>query len=511
MTDRPARARGSAVDTGALDVIVVGAGFSGLCIAHRLLRAGLRFVVLEQAATLGGTWRDNHYPGAACDVPSRLYSLSFAPNPDWSRAYPHQRELQAYLERVADEHGLRPHLRVDARVRAARFDPARNTWRVAVAGDDEEIEARALVLGTGFLTRPRLPDIEGLATFAGPVLHTARWRHDVPLAGRRVAVIGTGASAIQVVPAIAPEVARLTVFQRSAPWVLPKHDPAIPAWRRRAYRRWPLLERLVRGFTYARMESRAIAFTRATWLTLPYQAWARTYLRLMVRDPVLRRRLTPDYRIGCKRALPSSDYLATLCRPNVALVSDAIERVTRTSIVTTGGVEHACDVIVAATGFNAAEAGAPFPISGVDGADLDETWRDGASAYLGTTVPGFPNLYVMIGPNTGLGHNSMIYMIESQANYVMSALAAGSARRGRAPYLRADVHARYNAHIQARLRTSVWNTGGCRSWYLTRNGLNTTLWPDFTFVYRRRTRRFDAESYEWLPEDAPEATPARGD
>jgi cation diffusion facilitator CzcD-associated flavoprotein CzcO len=480
-----------------LDVLVVGAGFSGLCLAIRFKAAGLNHLVLEQADDLGGTWRDNTYPGAACDVPSNLYCFSFAPNPDWTRVFPPQPEIEAYLHRTAGKFGVDDSFRFGKRVTGAAFNAARGCWRVEVNAGEEVFFARSLVIATGGLSRPRLPDIPGIEGFGGTVFHTARWRHDVDLAGKRVGLIGTGASAVQVVPEIAPDVARLTVFQRTASWVLPKHDGPVPAARRARYRRWPILQKFVRWLSFWRHDARAIAFTRAPWLL----KWLRPVFLLplhrQVRDPVLRRQLTPNFLLGCKRVLLSNEFYPALCRDNVTLVTDTIERITPRGIRMADGKDHRLDVIIACTGFHAAEAGVPFPVTGREGHDLNAVWVDAATAYLGTTVHGFPNLFLMTGPNTGLGHNSVIGIIEAQAGHVLAALAELSRRPGAAMDVRADVQRAYNVQLQSRLARTVWNTGGCSSWYLTRGGINTTLWPDFSAVFYRRLGRFDAGDYSW--------------
>jgi cation diffusion facilitator CzcD-associated flavoprotein CzcO len=478
----------------ALDVAVIGAGFGGLGVAIHLERAGLRYVVLEQAASLGGTWRDNRYPGAACDVPSNLYCYSFAPNPDWSRVYPEQAEIEAYMNRCADKYGVRRAMRFGTRVVAARYDEQAARWRVALAGG-EEIQARFVVSATGGLSRPKLPEIEGLDTFRGALFHSARWNREIDLAGKQVAVIGTGASAIQIVPAIAPTVGRLLVFQRTPAWIVPRDDRPRTEGERARYRKHPWTQRLSRLATYARFESRAIGFTKAPGLLRFAEKQVRRYIAHQVPDRALRKQFTPTYALGCKRVLMSNEFYPTFRRENVALVTEPIARATPSGLRTADGVEHEVDAIVAATGFHAAEAGSPFPVYGLAGRELNESWSEGAQAYLGTTVSGFPNFFMITGPNTGLGHNSMIYIIESQIAYITQAIAALRSGDLQAVDVRPEIQATYNAEIQARLAHTVWNTGGCRSWYLTRDGRNTTLWPGFTFEYRRRTKRFHLGDY----------------
>lgn len=483
-------ARAPCAPGGLLDVLIVGSGFSGLCLALLLQRAGRRWHLVEQASRLGGTWRDNHYPGAACDIPSNLYSLSFMPNPDWTRLYPPQAEIEAYMNRCADAGGIRAGLQFDAQVTRAVWNEAGACWEVTLAGGDT-IRCRALALGTGGLSRPQMPRIEGLELFAGELFHSARWRHEVRLSGRRVGVIGTGASGIQIVPAIAPDCGSLTLFQRTPAWIIARQDRGVDAATQAGYRRQPWRQRLDRGLTYARLESRVFAFTRATGLLRYAERSVLKHLSARVRDPELRRRLTPHYTMGCKRILLSDDFYGALQRPNVTLVDQGVLRATAAGVVTADGREHPLDVLVAATGFQVADAGAPFEVIGRDGADLNRIWAGGPQAYLGTTVAGFPNLFVMTGPNTGLGHNSMVYVIESQARFVLTALDALE-RRGAAAFdVRADVQSRFNAALQRRLAGSVWNTGGCRSWYLAADGVNRTLWPDYTFLLRRRLSRFD--------------------
>ncbi len=482
----------SGPDNTPFDALIVGAGFAGLCMAIKLQAAGLRYCVLEQAAALGGTWRDNHYPGAACDIPSVLYCFSFAPSADWTRIYPEQAEIEAYMNRVADQTGVRPNMRFGARVDQAVFDPVHGLWNVRI-NNEELLTSRVLIGATGGLSRPKMPDIPGLQKFHGALFHSARWDDQFDLKGKSVAVIGTGASAVQVIPRIVEQAGTLKLFQRTPAWVLPKDDRPLTETERKRRRRWPLLLALARLKIYVLLEMRALGFTRMPALLKASQSIALKFLYKQIPDKSLRDRLTPNYIMGCKRILLANDFYPALLRPQVQLITSPIVRATAKGLLTHDGVEHTVDAIIACTGFEAAEAGAPFPIYGVAGQELNAMWQQGAQAYLGTAVHGFPNLFLLVGPNTGLGHNSIIYMIESQVHYVMQALR----HMGDAAWqVRAEVQASYNARLQMQLARTVWNTGGCKSWYRTAGGLNTTLWPDFTFVFRRATRRFKPGAYE---------------
>ena len=474
--------------------MIVGAGFGGIGLGIELRRAGIgSFTILEKADGVGGVWRDNTYPGLTCDVPSHLYSFSFEPNHDWTRRFPPQSEILAYLERCADKHGLRDHIRLGTEVLAAEFDHDRGGWGIELA-DGERIEADALVAATGQLSRPAYPSISGLDAFEGKLFHSARWDHDYDLAGKRVAVIGTGASAAQFIPEIAPEVSKLVVFQRSAPWLIRKPDRPYPAWERRLYRRLPWLQSASRWWDYCVYELLVLAFTRARWLLRPFERRYRRRLQREVDDEALRASLTPDYPMGCKRVVIVNGYIETMARPNVDLVTAPIERVSPQGVVTEDGIEHELDAIVLGTGFHANEFLAPMRITGVDGVDLNETWRDGAEAYLGITVSGFPNLYILYGPNTNLGANSIVYMLESQIRYVLDGIEALGRDGGGALEVRPEVQRRFNDELQRRLAGSVWQ-GGCTSWYVNETGRVTNNWPGMTLEYRRRTRRFDPADY----------------
>ncbi len=490
-------------------ILVVGSGFAGIGMGIRLLQAGIEdFTILEQADQVGGTWRDNHYPGAACDVESHLYSFSFAPNPDWSREFAPQKEILDYLERCVDDFGLRPHIRFGTAVTAARFDEDTGLWDVET-DSDEHIQARVLVSGCGGLSRPSYPDIPGLDSFEGALFHSARWDHDVPLDGKTVGVIGTGASAIQIVPSIAETVQKLAVFQRTPPWILPKPDRAITPEERRRFRRLPFTQKLARYAQYWRHELFALGFVVDPRINRFGERFALKYLERSVRDPELRRKLTPDYTLGCKRVLLTNDYYPALCRDNVGVVTDGIQEIRPDGILTRDGTLHRLDAIICATGFSAAEAVAPFEVRGRGGRDLNDEWKDGAEAYKGTTVAGFPNFFMVVGPNTGLGHSSMVYIIESQVEYILGAVKTLRARGLKLMDVRRDVQNSYNRRLHARLDRTVWSTG-CVSWYQTSTGKNTTLWPGFTFEFRARTRRFDPTHYELVaPEHAAKARPER--
>jgi len=480
-------------------IAIVGAGFSGIGLGIRLLQQGIdSFTILERAPGVGGVWRDNTYPGLTCDVPSHLYSLSFEPNHDWSRRFPAQAEILDYLERCTDNR-LRDHIRFEAEVRSAEFDPERGGWVIELQ-PEETIEAEVMVAATGQLSLPSYPQIDGLEDFEGTLFHSARWDHEYELKGKRVAVIGTGASAVQFVPEIAPRVERLDVFQRSAPWVVPKPDRPYRPGERALYRRVPWLQSLSRFWDYMLFEVLVVGFTRHRWLLKVFERAALRHLREVIDDPELRARLVPDYPLGCKRLVASSVYIETFTRPNVDLVTMPIERIVPRGVRTADGVEHEVDAIILGTGFRSNEFLAPMRVTGLDGADLNETWRDGAEAYLGLTVAGFPNLYILYGPNTNLGANSIVYMIESQIHYLLEGIEA--LRRTGSSYLdlRPEVQTAYNAEVRSRLADSVW-LEGCRSWYVNEAGRNTNNWPGLTLEYRRRTRNFKLVDYR-VPEHA---------
>jgi cation diffusion facilitator CzcD-associated flavoprotein CzcO len=485
-------------------VAIIGAGFGGIGMAVTLMRAGYDdLVVLERAGALGGTWRDNTYPGCQCDVPSHLYSFSFAPKHDWTRAFGLQGEIWQYLEDCADRFGVRPHIRLNAGVRSARWDEEAQRWHISTAAG--ELTAEVLVSGMGALSEPSVPSLPGLETFEGTTFHSATWRHDHDLTGERVAVIGTGASAIQFVPAIRPKVGRLMVFQRTPPWVLPRMDRPIGVRERARFRRFPLLQKAIRLAIYWARELMVFGFARWPALMRFYEALGRRHLARQVRDPELRAKLTPGYSVGCKRILISNEWYPALQRRNVEVVTERIAEIRPRSIVTADGAEREVDTIIFGTGFKVTSHPAFDIIHGRDGRSLGEHWRQGGmSAYKGTTVSGFPNLFILVGPNTGLGHSSIVFMMESQFAYVLDALRTLDVRGAVAADPLPEAQAAYNDRLQKKLARTVWNTGGCASWYLDAHGRNRTLWPGFTWQYRLATRRFDAGAYRLI-----ERTPAR--
>lgn len=477
------------------DIIIIGSGFAGLGTAIKLDQAGHRdFLVLERGEEVGGTWRDNSYPGAACDVPSQLYSFSFALNSEWSRSFSQQPEIQAYIRGVAASSGVLDRHLFGTEVIGASWDAPAALWRVST--NRGEFTANIVVSGVGALCEPALPDIKGIGDFAGEVFHSSRWNHDYDLAGKRVAVIGTGASSIQIVPSIAGEVAHLDVYQRTAPWVLPRADREYTAIERFAYRRVPGYQRLARAGVYALRETQVLGLTRMPSMLKPLQISAAGNIRKGIKDPALRKKVTPAFRMGCKRMLISNTYYPALARPNVELVTDPIAEIRADSVVTKDGTVREVDALIVATGFHVTDSPTFEVIRGKSGATLAEAWdRVGMQGYKGTTVPDFPNMFFLVGPNTGLGHSSMVYMIESQINYVVDAVATIKRHGLAAVEVRGDVSADYNRQIQERLKPSVWMTGGCGSWYLDKHGNNTTLWPGHTFEFRRITKKFDLAAY----------------
>lgn len=474
-------------------VAIVGAGFSGLGLAIRLKQQGVNdFVLLERADDVGGTWRDNTYPGCACDVPAHLYSFSFAPNPNWSHTFAPQPEILEYLRYCARKFGVTPHICWNHEVQDAAWDEDSQQWRITT--NRGEFTAQLLALGNGPLSEPAIPPIPGIERFEGTMFHSSRWSHTYVLTGKRVAVIGTGASAIQFVPHIQPQVDRLLLFQRTPPWILPRLDRYIEEKRRALFHRLPIVQRFIRTRMYWQRELLVLGFTSRTRLMDRAEQLARQHMEAQVPDPALREKLKPSYRMGCKRILLSDDFYPAITQENVEVITDRISEVRPNSIVTADGVERACDTIIFATGFHVTDMPMAEHVYGRGGQSLADAWSAGPQAYLGTTVAGFPNLFLLIGPNTGLGHTSMIFMIESQLPYILGCLRLLERRRLQAFDVRPEAQDAYNAEVQQRMQGTVW-TSGCASWYLDARGRNTTLWPGFTWDYRRKTRRFDAANY----------------
>jgi cation diffusion facilitator CzcD-associated flavoprotein CzcO len=489
-----------------VSVLVVGAGFAGLGTAIKLDEHGFSdFVVVDKGQSVGGTWRDNTYPGAACDVPSQLYSFSFAPNPEWSRSFSPQPEIQAYLERTAREAGVLDRFRFGVTVEEAAWDEDEQVWRVGT--DHGEVVADVVVTGSGGLSEPKLPAIAGIDSFGGEIFHSARWNHDYDLTGKRVAVIGTGASAIQIVPEVAKVAAHLDVYQRTAPWVMPRGDRPYKAVERFAFRHLPFVQKAYRTGIYWGRECFVPGFTVNPGLAAPARKLALKNIERGISDPELRKAVTPDFQIGCKRILISNEYYPTLASEHVDLVTDGIREITPTGIVTADGTTHEVDAIVVATGFYTTEQPISEHIKGRDGRTLADAWREsGMAAYKGTTIAGFPNLFQIVGPNTGLGHSSMVFIIESQIAYIRSALQQMGERGIGAVEVTQEAQDAWNVDVQRRMQRTVWNTGGCASWYMDAHGRNTTLWPRTTFKFRELLRTFDPEQYVVTTRDAATTT-----
>jgi len=483
-------------------VVIIGAGFGGIGLGHALSAAGIQdYAILEKGPDLGGVWRDNGYPGAACDVPSHLYSFSFEPKFDWSRKYAPQSEILAYLREVADKYGITTHVRTHTEVVRASFDERRALWCVTTQHGDT-LECDVLVSAVGQLSRPALPRIEGLEAFQGRSFHSAAWDHSFDPTGRRVAVIGTGASAIQIVPSIQPKVARLSLFQRSAAYVVPRNDRAYSSLEKSLLGRFPVLHTLSRGLTYGLLELRMLAFLRPELALPALERQCAQHLSSHITDPELRRKLTPDYPVGCKRVLLSDDYFPALAQPNATVVTDPIARIESDAILTADGTRHPVDAIIFGTGFHATEFLSPIEILGAGGVSLQHAWREGAEAYLGVTVSGFPNLFMLYGPNTNLGHTSIVYMLESQIRYVMEALSLMQRENLASLEPRKEVQLQFNRGLEARLAKLVWSEN-CTNWYKTASGKNTNNWPGYTFTYRAATRRIREADYVLKPRKAP--------
>lgn len=492
---RQARRSGAASTRGERRVAILGAGFSGLCMAVRLAKAGIRsFTIYEKSDGVGGTWRDNSYPGAGCDIPSHLYSFSFDRRPDWSRHYALQPEILRYLDDCVDRFGLRSKIRFGVEIVGARFDDAEALWHLRTRSG-ETFTADVLVTGLGQLNRPSVPEIPGLEQFTGTAFHSARWDHSSDLAGKRVAVIGNGASAVQFVPRIAPDVARLHLFQRSANWILPRNDAAYSAIAQRIFRSLPALEWMHRAAIYWALETRFLAMQNRTgrWVAPLVERAAMAHLEAQVPDADVRAKLVPDYPLGCKRVLISDDFYPALARANVEVVTSPIERFVRDGVVTADRRHRPVDTLIFGTGFESLSFLAPLEIEGRHGVRLGDVWRDGAEAYLGTAVAGFPNLFILYGPNTNLGHNSIVFMVEAQVGWAVRCVEELFRRDAGWLDVRREAMDAYNRDLQERMLDTVW-MAGCHNWYKTASGKVTNNWPRFTFRYwlEMRKARFDA-------------------
>jgi cation diffusion facilitator CzcD-associated flavoprotein CzcO len=477
--------------------LIIGSGFSGLGMGIALRRQGVDFLILEKAEEIGGTWRDNTYPGCACDIPSHMYSFSFEPKADWTHMWSFQPEIFDYLKDVVDKHDLRRHIRFGVHVDRAHWDEGEARWHVFDAAGQEFI-AQFLVSGAGGLHIPLIPDIPGVDEFAGAAFHSAQWNHDVDIAGKRVAVIGTGASAIQIVPAIVDDVAELQLYQRTPAWVMPRPNNAFPQWMRKVFTSVPGVRALLRAGIYWIHEGVGFAMTQQPRLLKIGELMGKWNINRSIEDPELRRKLTPDYRAGCKRILNSDIYYRGIANPKTAVITDPISRVTANGIVTADGVEHPVDVVVWATGFHVTDSYTYVDIKGADGEDLVDRWNaEGMAAHRGITVAGMPNLFFLLGPNTALGHNSVVFMIESQIRYAAQAIAAvdQAGATALAPSRRAQDE--FNADLQQDLAGTVFSTGGCQSWYMDSHGVNRTLWSGMTWQYWLATRRFRSSEYEF--------------
>ncbi len=481
------------------EVGIIGAGFGGLAMALRLQKEGREsFVIFERANEVGGTWRDNTYPGCACDVPSHLYSLAAEPNPDWSRAYSQQPEILNYLKNCVDRNNLKPKIRFNSEVVSAVFDKQNGFWKITDQ-HGESITARLVVSATGPLNRPNIPKIEGIENFKGLAFHSSAWPENLDLRNKNVAVIGTGASVIQIVPSIAPIIKNLTVFQRTAAWVTPRNDRAISGFEKALFKIFPPARKLYREAIYWFSELVGLSFLGNKTIRSIATKQAITHLESTIKDIELRKKLTPNYEIGCKRVLVSDDYYPAFNRPNVALETQGIKEITNTGIITENGEETPFDVIVFGTGFIASEILIDTKIIGLNDRDLIEEWKKFVpEAYLGISVSGFPNMKFLLGPNTGLGHNSVVHIMESQVNYIMDYLEKIEKISPTAYFdVLPESQVSYNQDLQEKLKTTVW-ASGCSSWYQTSKGHNSSILPELSVTYRKKTKQVNLQDFQLL-------------
>ena len=477
------------------ETLIIGAGFTGLGTAIKLREAGVDDVVIvERSDRVGGTWRDNTYPGIACDIPSLLYSLSFVKNPTWSRAYPSGAEICAHIEELTDQFGLRPLIRFDTEITGLSFDETAGVW-TANTKTRKKFHARTVVLASGPLADHTFPDIRGLDTYRGRKIHSAAWDHDYDFTGKRIGVIGTGASAVQIVPELVETAGFVKVFQRTPGWGLPRPDFATPAWNKALFRKLPASQQAMRNLLYWTHESMALAVIWNSPLTRIAERVARLHLRRQVKDRWLRRQLTPDFTIGCKRVLVSNDYYPALQKDNAKLITWPIARISEKGVRTVEGIEHQVDCIVFATGFDVSHSGTPFPVKGRGGRVLGDEWQGGAQAYKSINVSGYPNLFMTFGPNSGPGHNSALVYMESQLDYAVKGIEKILKDDLKMLDVKEGVQRRHNKAIQKRLARTNWNSG-CKSWYLTEDGFNATMYPGFATQYAAQMAEFEERDYE---------------
>ncbi|MDX1496330.1 MAG: NAD(P)/FAD-dependent oxidoreductase [Salinisphaeraceae bacterium] len=476
-------------------VVIIGAGFAGLGAAIRLRQSGVDdVVILERGKALGGTWRDNQYPGAACDIPSNLYSYSFAMNPNWTRGFSGSQEILDYMNQLAREHDLASLIRFNTNVTELVYDEQAALWSVHTE-QGGVLRARTVVSASGPLSNASLPDIPGIDSYSGHKVHSARWDHDYDFHGKRVAVIGTGASAVQIVPELVKVADKVKVFQRTPGWVLPMPDFSKPKWNRSLFDMLPLTQKAVRQLLYMVHESMALGIIWKSPLTKMLEQVALAYLHMQVKDPWLRRQLTPDFTIGCKRVLMSSDYFPALAQPNCELVSWPIATLSEKGIRTAEGLEHQVDCIVFATGFDVAKHGSPYPVTGMNGRQLNDEWARGPQAYKSVNVSGYPNLFLTFGPNSGPGHNSALVYMESQIEYIVTGIRKILDNNFKSLDVRPEAQLEYNKGIQKRLRRTNWSSG-CKSWYISEDGFNATMYPGFATQFRRQMKRFRLDHYQ---------------
>ncbi|RRR46844.1 NAD(P)/FAD-dependent oxidoreductase [Mycolicibacter terrae] len=478
-----------------ISVAIIGAGFAGIGAAIRLKDQGITdFTIYERDSRVGGTWRDNTYPGAACDIPSRLYSYSFALNPDWSHTYSGSAEILAYIDSMVESAGIAPHIRFGHNVTDIEYDAEAGEWTIGIA-DREPARAKTVIVASGPLSNASFPDIPGIQTYEGHKIHSARWDHDYDFAGKKVAVIGTGASGVQIIPELVKVAESVKVFQRTPGWVLPRINTATSGWLKKIYKEVPLAEKLMRSAWFWGHESVAVGVVWDSPFTRLVEALSLANLRAQVKDPWLRRQLTPDFSAGCKRLLMTSDYYPALQQDNCKLVTWPIARLSPKGIRTVEGIEHQFDAIVFATGFEVSKAGTPIPITGIDGRDLAAEWSKGAYAYRSVAVSGYPNLFFTFGPNSGPGHSSALVYMEAQIDYIVTAIAKLLQFDWKSLDVRREVQDRYNKDIQRRLKATTWNSG-CQSWYLTEDGFNATMFPGFATQYVNQLKSLDLRDFK---------------